>query len=288
MNNDFTTYRQKLGYSDKTIKTQNNQVKRFKNWCSDQNINPERITYNQALQFIDHERERGVLNQSIINQINAIRIYFDYLQESGVIARNIIKRIKIRRSAKKVLPETLTLQQLEDLYQNFINLPEWEHRSKKEKELHKRNIVLLGLLVYQGLTSGEVAKLEPNHINLMEGKIYIPSSRKGNARTLRLQANQILPFKIYLEQFTPKSCLFPTKKSCDMIGNIIKQAKKLEHKLRDCRQIRASVIMNWLKTNNIRQVQYMAGHKRIKSTEHYRNQDLTDLSRQLDLFHPLK
>ena len=54
------------------------------------------------------------------------------------------------------------------------------------------------------------------------------------------------------------------------------------------RQIRSSVIMGWLKQYNIRQVQYMAGHKSIRSTESYRLQDLTDLTRQLELFHPLR
>ena len=73
-----------------------------------------------------------------------------------------------------------------------------------------------------------------------------------------------------------------------MVCKIIQQTKKLHPEIIDSRQIRISVIMNWLKTNNIRQVQYMAGHKSIRSTEAYRNQDLTNLTRQLELFHPLK
>jgi integrase/recombinase XerD len=288
MNNDFDTWRRINGYSEKSIKGQNYHINHFHSWCSGQNIKPENITYNQVLQFIDSERERGIANQSIINEMNAIRIYFDYLQEGGVIGRNIIKRIKIRTSGKKVFSQILTLQQLENIYQNFVSLPEWEHHNQKTKELHKRNIVLLGLLVYQGLTSGEIAKLETGHINLMTGKIYIPSSRKSNARTLKLQANQILPMKTYIEEFTPAPFLFPTKKYADTVSNIIDQAKRRNPEIIDSRQIRTSVIMNWLKSNNIRQVQYMAGHKRIKSTENYRNQDLTDLTGQLELFHPLR
>jgi len=288
MNVDFDTWRRKSGYSDKSIKIQNYSINHFKNWCSGQNINPESINYNQVLQFIDGERQRGLLNQSIINEMNAIRIYFDYLVEIGVIRQNIIKRIKIRQSGKKALPETLSPQELENLYQTFINLPEWEHRTKAAKEVHKRNVVLLGLLVYQGLTSGEIAKLETGHINLQEGKIYVPATRKSSARTLKLQANQILPIKSYIEEFIPNPYLFPVKKHSDMIGGVIRQAKKLNSKIIDSRQIRISVIMNWLKTNNIRQVQYMAGHKSIRSTEQYRNQDLTDLSGQLELFHPLQ
>jgi integrase/recombinase XerD len=286
--NNFEEYRNKNGYSAKSIRVQNCHVNRLKSWCINQPINLEEITYNQALQFIDCERKRGILNQSIIREINSIRIYFDYLLESGIIRQNIIKRIRIRQGRKKVLPETLSTEQLENIYQSFLNIPEWEHRTKTVKELHKRNVVLLGLLFCQGLTSGETAKLETNHINLAEGKIYIPSTRKSNARTLKLQANQILPIKSYIEEFKPNPYLFPSKKQSDMICKIVSQTKKLNPKIIDSRQIRTSVIMNWLKTNNIRQVQYMAGHKSIRSTEQYRNQDLTDLTRQLELFHPLK
>lgn len=284
----FEEYRNKNGYSAKSIRVQNSHVNRLKNWCINQNINLEEISYNQALQFIDSERQRGILNQSIIREINSIRIYFDYLLESEKVKQNIFRRVKIRNSGKKVIPETLTPEQLETIYQRFLNLPQWEHRTKTAKELHKRNIVLLGLLVYQGLTSGETAKLETTHINLAEGKIYIPSTRKSNARTLKLQANQILPIKTYIEEFNPKPYLFSSKKQSDMICNIVSQAKKLSPEIIDSRQIRASVIMNWLKQYNIRQVQYMAGHKSIRSTEQYRSQDLSDLTKQLELFHPLK
>jgi len=285
---NFEEYRNKNGYSAKSIRVQNSHINRLKSWCINQNINLEEINYNQALQFIDCERNRGILNQSIIREINSIRIYFDYLLESGSIKQNIIKRIKIRQSGKKVIPETLTTQQLENIYQSFLNLPEWEHKTKTAKELHKRNIVLLGLLIYQGLTSGETARLETNHINLPEGKIYIPSTRKSNSRTLKLQANQILSIKSYIEEFKPNPYFFPTKKQSDMVCKIIEQIKKSHPEIIDSRQIRTSVIMNWLKSNNIRQVQYMAGHKSIRSTEQYRDQDLTDLTKQLELFHPMK
>ena len=294
---NFKEYRQKNSYSEKSIRVQDSHVNCFKNWCIRQNINTCDITYNQALQFIDGERERGISNQSVIGEINSIRNYFDYLLESGITDQNIIKRIRIRQSGKKVLPEILTPAQLENIYQNFINLPAWSHGTKAAKLLHQRNTGILGLMIYQGLDSGEIARLETGHINLSEGKIYIPSGRKSSSRTLKLQAAQILPLKTYMEETRREllekrnlqsSYLFPSKKSSDMICKIVEAVKKIYPGLKDSRQIRASVIMNWLKINNIRQVQYMAGHKSIRSTESYRGQDLTDLTKQLELFHPLK
>ena len=67
-NNDFTVYRLKSGYSAKSIKVQNCHINRFKNWCINNNINLEEINYSQVLQYIDSERERGVLNQSIVEK----------------------------------------------------------------------------------------------------------------------------------------------------------------------------------------------------------------------------
>lgn len=294
---NFEEHRRKNGYSEKTIKTQNHHVKSFLNWCIVQSITPENISYSETLKFIDYERNRNISSASIIRALNSVKMYFDYLIVNKTIQHNIIRQIKLRNEGKKALPERLNAQQLETIYQSFSNVPEWSYKTATAKQLHQRNTVILGLLIYQGLDSGEVAKLEANHINLAEGKIYVPSALNSNARTLRLQAVQILPFKTYIEETRPQLLekrnqqtpyLFPSKKYSDMICKITEQVKKTSPELKDSRQIRASVIMNWLKTNNIRQVQYMAGHKSIRSTEMYRNQDLTDLTKQLELFHPLK
>jgi len=294
---NFKEYRQKNGYSEKSIRVQDSHVNCFNSWCINENINPGDIIYPQVLQFIDSERVRGISSQSIIREINSIRIYFDYLLESGITAQNIIKRIRIRQSGKNVRPEILSPAQLEKIYQDFSSLPVWNHGTAIAKLLHQRNTVILGLMIYQGLDSGEIASLETGYVNLSECKIYIPSGRNSNARTLKLQANQILPIKTYLEETRPEllekrqqqtQYLFPSKKSSDMICKIVEAVKKIHSGLKDSRHIRASVIMNWLKTNNIRQVQYMAGHKSIRSTESYRGQDLTDLTKQLELFHPLR
>lgn len=82
--------------------------------------------------------------------------------------------------------------------------------------------------------------------------------------------------------------MFTSKKSSDLVCKIVEAVKKIHPEIKDSRQLRTSVLMNWLKTNNIRQVQYMAGHKSIRSTESYQREDLTDLTKQLELFHPLK
>ena len=119
-------------------------------------------------------------------------------------------------------------------------------------------------MIYQGLDSGQVARVELTHLNLEEGKIYIPSGRKSNARILKLQTVQILPVKTYLDkirlqlmemqQQDPGMYLFLVKKSSEMVSRIIRQVKRIDPEVTSSRQIRASAIMNWLKQYNIRQV----------------------------------
>ncbi|MDD4673691.1 MAG: hypothetical protein PHI03_12220 [Bacteroidales bacterium] len=53
-------------------------------------------------------------------------------------------------------------------------------------------------------------------------------------------------------------------------------------------QIRVSVITSWLQHYNLREVQYMAGHKYVSSTERYRTDNLKDLQKELEKYHPLK
>ncbi|MDF1573072.1 MAG: hypothetical protein P1P82_15795 [Bacteroidales bacterium] len=54
------------------------------------------------------------------------------------------------------------------------------------------------------------------------------------------------------------------------------------------KQIRSSVITHWLKHYNLRQVQYMAGHKYVSSTERYQQNNLDKLQGQLEKYHPLE
>jgi len=297
----FKQYRQASGYSETSIKVQDSHINQFLSWCITQSIDPEKISYNQVLQFIDHERSRHIKKQSIVRVLNSIRIYYDYLVDTGATAQNVIRRIRINQAGRRVLPQVLSPDQLEKIYHDFTNLPEWHHRSERARLIHQRDTIILGLMIYQGLDSGQMVRLELTHLNLAEGKIYIPSGRRSNARILHLQTVQILPMKTYLDKTRLQlmemqqdqdqnlnDYLFPVKKFSDMVARIIRQIKRIDPEITGSRQIRSSVIMGWLKQYNIRQVQYMAGHKSIRSTESYRLQDLTDLTRQLELFHPLR
>ena len=73
-----------------------------------------------------------------------------------------------------------------------------------------------------------------------------------------------------------------------MVNGIKDMINRYEPRLTNMAQIRASTITNWLKHYNLREVQYMAGHKYVSSTERYRMDTLEDLQKELEKYHPLK
>jgi len=64
--------------------------------------------------------------------------------------------------------------------------------------------------------------------------------------------------------------------------------KRINPKVKHATQLRQSVITEWLKEKGLRQVQYMAGHRYVSSTERYLTTNLEDLRDALNKHHPLK
>jgi integrase/recombinase XerD len=73
----------------------------------------------------------------------------------------------------------------------------------------------------------------------------------------------------------------------NIIAGITMHLKKMNKRIKNIKQIRASVITHWLKLYNLRKVQYLCGHRYISSTEKYLVNNIEDLQDDIRKFHPL-
>jgi len=291
----FTDYLQQQDYSKTTIQGYTIQTNRFLDWCDLKNYDVLHIDYKSCLEYIQKfQKGKRVLQNTIKNYMGAIKIFFNFLVDEDFRTNNPIENLNIRGVRKTIHHNLFDFEELEDFYYSYttenIQFPNCP-------SVAMRNKVIIGFMIYQGMNSTALRSLKVEHIHLNKGKIYIPSTRKTNSRTLELKSNQMLPLVQYLEihrsilqekidNYT--EALFPIKDDRFYITyTICKEIRKFNHKLTNIKQIRASVIVYWLSQYNIREVQYMAGHRYISSTERYVQENLESLQEVIESLHPM-
>ncbi|MFC7526850.1 tyrosine-type recombinase/integrase [Parapedobacter sp. GCM10030251] len=259
----------------------------FTRWLEKEGLALSQTTHREILDFIDRQREE---NRSIghINRILlSLRYYFGYLNRENTMDGNPASGLKVRGAVRTVPTGLLEREELDSLHEKYTVTDDRTHRNK----------TMLGLLVYQGLTREELETLRPEHLKLREGKIHIPETNRNNARILTLEPHQILDLQEYALVIKPKLGSDPQRLFTGRNGNpslnntllhLCHALRRIDPRVRNATQLRQSVITEWLKTRDLRQVQYMAGHRYVSSTERYLTTSLEDLREALEKHHPLK
>jgi len=271
----------------------------FLKWVENNGLHdPENLQYTDLLNYVQFEQQRKLptgrhgIDVSTINlRISSISKYFEFLKSEGIVNRNPARTLRIKGKTQTIIQNPLKYDELLGLYNGFKALQKQSLYQKKTDLAHERNIIIVGLLIWQGLHSGELEKLEVNHINLNEGIIYIPSTARSNSRELKLSTQQILTFHSYInggirDKLKPMQKRLFAGNLHNTVSLLTEELKGINAQIKNAQHIRASVILHWLRQHNKRQVQYMAGHKYIDSTEKYEVQELETLTNQLTKHHP--
>ena len=302
---DYQAFLTKQNYSSSSSKSYIIQADKFMQWLIKQGYALVNFDYKQALHYVDYLQRRHSNIKTINHKIVGVKHYFEYQMARSSRADNPFADIIIKgEKKKKLLHNLLSADELEDLYYSYQTETD---KHPRRILINKRNKVIIGLLVYQGLSVSDMKRLQLEHIKLYQGKIYIPKGRIGNRRELNLKPWQVIELMEYINETRPE-LLSRKKKSSSLRGDAvgrgdeqlfidnrlsdtilwtIKKLKRINHKVINTHQIRASVIVDWLSKYNLREVQIMAGHRRISTTEKYVQEDLKQLQEVINNYHPL-
>lgn len=283
----FTIYLESKKLSLRTVQHYSKYIQQFLTWLKEEQLQEEYFTYSDLLEFMQYCNAKGVTKRTLHNLLMMIRHYGNYLISEQKRNDNPAAGVFIKGLIRKLPSHLLSIEEMEELFKQYsIQLS--VDASKK---------IMLGLMIYQGLSVGEIMRLQSHHLKLKDGKIFIPGTQRTNERLLHLHAVQITELQNYLtkNKFSEGSLFIePRKKEVserninNRIQYMFSQLRTLNPKVINAKQIRSSVITEWLQKNNLRQVQYMAGHKYVSSTQRYQLNNLDDLQNELRSHHPMK
>jgi len=287
----FKEYLEERQMSSSTVNT---NVKILENlffkWLEKENMEAENVVYNDLLLFMKHCARNGAKQITLQSYMVTVKHYYSYLQEMEKTENDPTTGIEIKGVQRKILYHILEANGLNRLYNKYND----------ESLKGRRNKVMLGLIVYQGLKTEELRKLEVKDIKLREGKVEVMGGRKSNERTLQLESHQVMDVYDYVLQVRPKIIEISKeetdklligsgggKQFSNFVTRLMEKLRKIDPSVKNAKQLRASVIMKWLKQYNLREVQYMAGHRYVSTTESYRQNEMEGLKEEIMQYHPL-
>ena len=254
-------------------------------------------TYTDVLNYIGHLRALKLHPKSLVNNLFCIKIYYRYLNATDQRSDHPCQQLYLQDQLnKKIAVENLySKQTLDELL---------KHKSKRPA-MQRRDEVLISLLLYQAMSVQELIKINLEDVNLKEATIKAKGGSKQKARTLALEASQIIVLHNYITEDREKILQYNKQLTADdeaalVLGNTGKRiyansindlinSDRPKHEKLIPLKIRQSVIAHLLKANNnVRIIQVFAGHKRATSTEEYQQTALEELKTVIQKLHPLE
>ena len=286
MENGFETYLKDENLKAVTLEQHVRQVRYFLCWLADSYLLMGDVGQPEILLYIDNLWSEGRTSNQVNRALLSLRYWFAYLNKQDIVQGNPASGLQVKGAVRSIPTGLLERAELDHLYDSYTVKDDRTHRNK----------TILGLLVYQALTLEELETLRPEHLKLREGKISIPETNKNSRRTLDLKPFQILDLQEYILVIRPRiqktERLFTGRNNLENLKNTLLHLchalRRINPKVRHATQLRQSVITEWLKEKGLRQVQYMAGHRYVSSTERYLTTNLEDLRDALNKHHPLK
>jgi integrase/recombinase XerD len=299
-------YLSKEDYNENTIRQYLNYTAYFLEWMKENNQTEKQIKYPELLSYINHCKDNNDSTRLINRKLASIRKYYEHLELEGKANKNPASGLFLKGKKNGIPNNLLSKEELQQTYESYIS---YDLRTA-------RNKAILSLIINQALTSGELQRLEPGNLKLKSGKIEIIGTKSSNGRALELEASQIIELQEYLQITRPEILkalktpnwagrkadkpnftvlekhLFISLNGAIRLKNsllhLTAALKKINPKIRDLRQLRQSVITEWLKTEDVRNVQYKAGHKHVSTTERYQTNNLEDLQEALNDPSPIR
>ncbi|WP_372806775.1 site-specific tyrosine recombinase XerD [Pontiella sp.] len=246
------------------------------------------VSRKQVLDHLMAMKARGMSTNSISRHLVSIKVFFRYLQQEGLLDKNITDTMDSPK-LWKILPDTLSEKEVDLL----LRAPDLR------KPLGVRDRAILEMFYASGLRVSELANLRLADLHIDDG--YIRVVGKGRKeRVIPVGRDSADMLECYLEEVRPMLCdnphlqnVFVSKRETALcrqrLWQIIKQYTKAAGIMKNVtpHTLRHSFASHLLHNGApLRVIQEMLGHADIATTQIYTHVDPNRLKSIHQQFHP--
>ncbi len=272
-------------YSENTVKSYNNDLKKYELFFKNANIT--NIRENHIKKYLKHLKENNNDNRTINHNISTLRSFYKFLLIEKIIKENPMEYIEMPKT-KKSLPKTLSIEEIDKLL-NFKLTDAFSYRNK----------AMLELMYSSGLRVSELINVKIHDIDTSNCIIRIMGKGKKE-RIVPLGDYAIKYIELYIKEYREKlikrelnEYLFINNHGKKMTRQgffkILKQLAKeqnikTEFSPHTLRHSFATHLLNG--GADLRSIQEMLGHESISTTQIYTHVSKEQLKENYNNFHP--
>jgi len=291
----FLQNREAAGYKDKAGTRY--KIKKYMEYLEETGLQPEEVHYREAGDYQGRLlAEDSYTIGTINNFINIVISFYDFLINQNLALNNPFTDIERIKNDKKLPKNILSEVQMNSLLDDFRNFV--AGKNLKEKKSKYKLHVLAEVLYSTGLRIHEAAALRVEDIDLNQGIIKVKKTKGDKARTVILNeyVKEVLSLyikrmrELILNKNSNRDRFFGAETTV-LERQVNRELKRITGRFKypamTSHGFRHALGFHLLRAGcNIRYIQQMLGHKRIKNTEIYTKVDRDSLKSVLDSYHP--
>ena len=162
LDNFFKVLKSEYNYSFYTIKNYKLDLTLFFDFLNKSNINYLYLNKDNVLAYLKYLDKMNLKNSTISRRISALRTFYNYLMNEGLINSNIFLNVKNPKLEKK-LPNYLNYTEMEELLES-IDI-------KTDEGLKRR--LLIEMFYSTGCRVSEIINIKVKDIDFLNKKIRI-------------------------------------------------------------------------------------------------------------------
>lgn len=274
---DYLEYcRYQKNLSAKTLKAYRIDLKQFTDYMEQTDGQLNRINLNNYITGL-HKNFRP---KSVKRKIASLKAFFTYLEYEEILEQNPFTKIKVRFQEPFLLPRTIPVPHLQQLFQAAYESRDRICATPYQKKTAARDVAVLELLFSTGLRVSELCSLKSQDLDFQQGTIRI-YGKGSKERIVMLSNEQVLSAlevyrNFFQEQIADTGFFF-----CNRFGRRLSEqsVRLMINRYADAAQLTEHVTPHMFRHTfatllleedvDIRYIQQILGHSSIMTTQIY-------------------